>query len=303
MRNEVSETTYSNNLEFSDNRGLTKQQILFNESDFIYHKNKENILIPDSYYSNGYILINNIPNINEASNFLQQFTASLDTNKIPIYSRLLPKIQLAKIDRIPACAELMQKGYQALHFDMGQPFLSQSTQTMYLITALYCPSDGISLSAKTRVVSIKKLLAQKIWGNKDVIENRLIDYVKKYGDGWKKPDVVNTFRLACFARFIDAISGTTILKNLIDTPIDNLLGIGIQDEYNFYSTYGLDLKKVEEQICLGPNQLLIIDNIRAIHGRIGNRKLGEIYQLMLGIRSATPEDIDAFRKYFISEIL
>lgn len=42
-------------------------------------------------------------------------------------------------------------------------------------------------------------------------------------------------------------------------------------------------------------ELLVIDNVRAVHGRFGKRQPEEIHQFLYGVRTGTPEDIDAFR--------
>ena len=303
-------STKQNHLEFSKNEGRTKQNLLFDESPFIYSLKKEDFCVDDRFYSDGYTLQGNINSYKEALSFLERFIANINTDKLPLYSRFLPRIQLAKVDKIPVCQSLIKTTFQALHFDMGQPIISESSQTMYLIIALYCTTSAESLVAKTRVVSLKKLLSQKKYGDKEFIEKNLIDYVKKYGDGWTSPDVVNTLRISCFARILDAVSGLNKLTDQTDKTTgewflyedaDNDL-IGLEREYEFYRKCGFDLEKAEEQILLKPGELLIIDNMRAVHGRIGKRRPEEIYQFMFGVKSAQHEDIDLFRNYLVDEL-
>lgn len=301
---------YSNHLEFSKNEGKTKQKLLFDETQCVasLYSNCE-LIIPQSFYSDGFIVLDNMDSYNEAQRTLEKFIANIDTRKLPIYSRFLPRIKLAKVDRIPICQDLVKATFQALHYDMGQPIISDSTQTMYLIISLYCPKDVVFTKAKTRVARIKKLLSQKEWGGNKVLEKKLIDYVKNYGDGWTYPDAVNTMRISCFARIIDAVSGLNELTGDIDKTTGQWFQYeenindetGIKNEYEFYKKCGIDLRKAEEQIKLEPGQLLIIDNLRTVHGRIGKRKPQELYQFMYGIKNATPEDIDIFREYLLSE--
>jgi hypothetical protein len=47
--------------------------------------------------------------------------------------------------------------------------------------------------------------------------------------------------------------------------------------------------------------LLVIDNLRAVHGRFGRRRPAELYQFLYGVRSATPVDIDGFRAHLVAE--
>jgi hypothetical protein len=47
----------------------------------------------------------------------------------------------------------------------------------------------------------------------------------------------------------------------------------------------MDLAKAERRVVLGPQELLVIDNLRTAHGRLGRRREGELHQLCLGYRS------------------
>src|SRR3989338_1447997 len=233
----------------------------------------------------------------------------IDTERLPLFGRFAGRIHLAQEHLIPVCKDIIQTSFQALHFDMGQPIVSDSTQTMQLLIGLYCPHETVSVSARTRVVSLRALLSQRSWGDREDLEQKLLAYVRAYGDGWHEPEPVNTFRLACFARVLDAVTGTTDMADQIDKTtgqwfrdlVHNDGNVGLETEYAFYRKRGLHVATVERQICVQPGQLLAIDNTRAVHGRIGRRKAREIYQYLYGVQSATPEDIDAFRESLISE--
>src|SRR5262249_10604377 len=131
---------------------------------------------------------------------------------------------------------------------------------------------------------------------------------KAYGDGWSKPFPVNTYRLASFARVLDAACGEHQLIQFIDhstaewfkSDYDIFNGdkkSGLASEYVFYKDCGISLEAVEEQICIQPGQLLIIDNMRAVHGRVGSRHPREIVQFLYGAKSVSPSQIDVFRRY------
>jgi hypothetical protein len=62
----------------------------------------------------------------------------------------------------------------------------------------------------------------------------------------------------------------------------------------------LDLGPVEERITLRGGELLVVDNLRAVHGRFGRRQPAEIYQFLYGVRSATPADIDHCRRLLVA---
>jgi hypothetical protein len=167
-----------------------------------------------------------------------------------------------------------------------------------------------SLGAKTRVVSIERLLSQRKFGDCKEVEKKLIQYVKSYGDGWIYPDKVNTFRLACFARFIDAVEGTHELADFFDKTTGQWFKNEntktgeerLELEYEFFRKHGLDIKCCEEQIEIKPGELLIVDNIRAVHGRIGPRNPKEIYQFLFGIERVTPQEIAEFRRYIVNQL-
>ena len=297
--------TLKSDLEYSQNTRISGQDLLFDSSNVIV-KNSDDSLISQEFYDEGYTLINNIENVEEARKFLEKFISSIDNRKLPLYSRFINKIQLAKVDLIPVCHDIVPRTFQALHFDMGQPIISTSTQSMYVLLALYKPKTSNESSAKTRIVSIKKILSQRKFHEKNLIEERLINYAKDHGDGWREPNIVNTLRLACFARIIDAVTG----RNELVDEIDNTTGQwfdyegnsdGFTKEKSFFSEYGFNLELAEEQINVKPSQLLIVDNMRCVHGRIGLRNPEEIYQFLFGIKSATSIMIDSFRKWLVEQ--
>lgn len=292
-------------LEFSQNTKFSGQELLFEKTKPIISK-QGHYSIPQSFYKLGYTVLEGLPSVTHASHTLSSFISSIDIRRLPLFSCFVNKIQLAKLDMIPVCADIIPRKFQALHFDMGQPIVSPSTQTMYVILALYKPIDSEISLAETRMVSIEKLLSQKKFGSKTIIGRRLTTYVKKHGDGWKQPTMVNTFRLSCFARILDAVTN----RNELIDDIDNTTGQwfdysseanSLINEQSFYFQCGLDLTQVEARVALKPGQLLIIDNMRCVHGRFGPRKSQEVYQFLFGVKSATPQMIDTYREWLVRQ--
>lgn len=284
------------------------QRLLFDQTEKILSRPKADGSVPDSFYTHAYALLEDIEDVDAARSQIENLIAGIDVKKIPLYKRFANTIQLAKADIIPICMDSVETSFQALHFDMGQPFISAEAQTMYLLIGLYFPQGTMPGTAKTRVLTLRGLVADKHLGSAPQIEEKILRYVQEYGDGW---DDINTHRISCFARIVDALSETTDLNKYRDKTMaewfadaKNSDGFArLQNEYAFYKKRGIDLEKKEVQITLEPGQLLVIDNMRAVHGRIGKRREQEVYQLMYGVHHASVADIDAFRKELSSELV
>src|SRR5258706_905409 len=274
------------------------QKLLFNETKFILSSKKNKLEIPQSFYSKGYILLDNIKSIEDARKTTETFIANINSAKLPFLHSLLPKIQLAKADLIPVCGDSVTTDFQGLHFDMGQPFFSQEAQDMYLMIGLFLPCDRKATKAKTRDLSLEGLFNNKKL-NVNQVEEKIVKYVKKHGDGWND---VNTYRVSCLARLIDAISGTRDLASYRDKTMAQWFEGDITKEYEFYKLRGFDLGKIEEQIQLKPGQLLMLDNTTAADGRVVKRKMQEMYQMMFGVKGVSPNEINNFRST-VAEVL
>lgn len=279
------------------------QYLLFDTSPKIQQNPTQTI--PESFYSQGYCLIDSVQN---PGDFLHAFISSLNTEKLPLFKHNLSEMQLAKHDLLPVCEDIVQTGFQALHYDMGQPFLAEQDQTLYTISALYRPKETpANPKAKTRLVSLETLLSQKSFGDIDTLKEQFLEYIQNHGDGWLRPEPHNTHRLACFARVVDAISGMNKLTKQIDTMIgqvfeydENLDGLaGYRQEKNFFKQAGLDLEAAEEQIEILPGQMLIFDNLRVVHGRIGERKARELENFIYGIEKAAKHDINTYADWLL----
>jgi len=297
-------------LDYSASTEHTTNMLLFDYSPIIKEtKINDQYHIPVSFYEKGYSLLGGIDNFRQAHNLLYDFINVLDLDKTVFSPNSKERMQLAKLDAIPQCHEIVSTGFQALHYDMGQPILEDQPQTMYTLGALYRPKGDRNPMAKTRIVPLEKLLSQKSFGTKTQVKELLLAYTKRYGDGWSEPEPHNTLRLACFARFIDAISKQNQLCENREDMIGQCFAYdeksdgknGYEQEVAFFEQAGLNLQIAEELIEIKPGQMLVYDNIRTVHGRIGKRQPKELLNFLIGIKQATFEDIDRFREWFITQ--
>ncbi|HJT75933.1 MAG TPA: hypothetical protein VJ739_01925 [Gemmataceae bacterium] len=293
----------SRRLEFSRSAPGAEQRLLFDETAPVVPADPAAAPTPERFYADGFALLSGLGSAAEARVALDRFLAHLDPLRLPLFARFAGRVQLAKVDRIPVCHDIVPRSFQALHFDMGQPIVSDSTQAMYLLLGLYRPPGEGPTSAATRVTGLRRLLGQRAWPGRAEVERRLVDYARRHGDGWFAPDTVNTCRLACFARVLDAVTGRHELIDYVDHSTGDWFqderhrdgSVGLANEAAYYRGCGLDLAAAEERVCLREGELLVVDNLRAVHGRYGPRRPAEIYQFLYGVQSATPADVDGYR--------
>ena len=280
------------------------QQLLFSKTKKVTQYLDQKLEIPDDFYNQGFITLNNISSPEHAQKSAEIFLAKLDARKLSLLALIQEKIQLAKADAIPICDDSVETSFQALHFDMGQPIMGSESQLMINAIALYHPFNTPVSDAHTRILSLKGLFANRFSAQE--VEAKLLQYVKKYGDGWGN---INTYRLQCFARIIDAVSGTHDLADYRDKTMaqwfrddKNLDGmVSLKNEQLFYKLRGLDLNQFESFVALQPGQMVIIDNTRVAHGRLGKRSEKEIYQFMFGLQ-ANATEIESFRKNLVADL-
>jgi hypothetical protein len=56
--------------------------------------------------------------------------------------------------------------------------------------------------------------------------------------------------------------------------------------------FGVDLEDVEERVRLRRGELLLLDNVRVVHGRIGQRPQREVWQILFGLPDLNPPSVD-----------
>jgi hypothetical protein len=275
---------------------FNSQQLLFGQTPLVSRFRQTQIAVPEQFYARGYAVLEGIDTREEALGVLQALVANVDARRLPLLAHFLPAMRLAKADAIPVCADIVASTYQVLHFDMGQPMLAAQPQPLYLVTGLYAPPDRPPGTARTRILPLHGLLTGPRWGAPAEVRSRIRQYVAQHGDGWA---AVNTNRLACFARLLDAASGTTDLADARDRTVGQWFGDGadndpqrnLEQEYAFFAARGIRLSELERHVRLRPGQLLVLDNTRVVHGRMGKRRVKEIYQFMLGVEHASAADV------------
>jgi hypothetical protein len=283
----------------------TPQNLLFGESPRMPDAGAQNAE-RRAFDERGFALVQNVGDVNEACAAVERLLGNSDAARVPPHAAWRGSMQLAQVDLMPVCREIVPRTFEVLHFAMGQPLLPNGQQPIYPLLALFRPPDSPPSTAETRIVPLPRLLAQKTFGARPVVQERLINYVSQYGDGWMEPHAVNTFRLSCFARVLDAVTGRHELAGWIDSTNGEWLsgtgGDGETAEAAYYRKCGLDLRAAEERIRIGTGELLVIDNIRCVHGRIGLRAPREIYQLLHGVKSASPSRIEAGRDWMVAQL-
>ncbi len=168
---------------------------------------------------------------------------------------------------------VVQRDFQALHFDFGVPRLTGQTVPVSRFTALYLDRQSAGSGAATRIVPLRLLLGQRGWPAGPVLAERLCR------DG---VDAVE----GMLARVIEAADQSH------DLPAKDADGFlcgmefsALADERGYFARHGLQLAAAEEEFVLSPGELLVFDNLSTAHGRRGRRNTGELHQLCIGFAS------------------
>jgi hypothetical protein len=272
--------------------------------------------VENTFLDKGYLIKNNISNEFEAISVAYEILSGLREKQL-FYSKFLSQVQLSKGDLIPVCDPFIEGGFQALHFDYGLPLIG-SNEAQYepfdMFSVLYYPCNIKPFSgAVTRLVTLQNLHI-KVDLDETVIESRIDNYVKHHGDGWLHPEPYNTKRISIYARVLDAVLDLKQFEAKIDCHSQNfffpeetmasweLTDKQLEMEYEFYKDSGIDLHQIEKRIILQPGQLLFIDNMRTIHGRLGFRRKKEIWQFLFGLERSSPELIQKTKEFIIKSI-
>lgn len=302
----------SKNAKLPDSRSyptdiFNNQRLLFDTTRPIHEADTTNV--PEHYYNHGWAVLDElVADEFEAIQRQEDFINSIDGAKLPLHKRFQDRIQLAKADQIPVCDDIVATSFQVLHFDMGHPFLESKGQLFVSHVGIYLPkTTSHKVTARTRLVELDGLLKHLSLPPEE-IKQRLIAYVREYGDGWTGH---NTYRLACFIRFLDALSAEPELQDQIDKTVGQWFenesktdeASAHDKEVTFYAKHGINLSKLEHQIALKPGQLLILDNTRVVHGRIGKRRTKELFNFMWGIEKIKLEDITELRQHICRALI
>jgi hypothetical protein len=170
---------------------------------------------------------------------------------------------------------VVQRDFQALHVDYGVPKLAGPPVPVARFTALYLDCKVRGSGAATRIVPLRRLLAQRSWPAPDVLVSRVCD------DPTAGAPVEGIL-----ARIIEAADQS---RDLPDREADGFLCgmefLTLEEEQRYFAQHGLRLDAVEEEVVLTGGQLLLFDNLAIGHGRRGRRNAGELHQLCIGFGS------------------
>ncbi len=179
------------------------------------------------------------------------------------------------------------RDFQTLHFDFGLPLDPRVDQDVARYTALYVPGDKLNVSAQTRLVPLRALLAQRAWSTRPELIERLIAYGRTHG-AW---DDAQGYVEGSLARIVEAAAGSPPELPSVKTDPDFLCGLefhNLHAELAFFARHGLCVEDVAIDIALQPGQLLIFNNLAVAHGRRGTRAPGELRQRVFGHKHLNP---------------
>jgi hypothetical protein len=179
------------------------------------------------------------------------------------------------------------RDFQTLHFDFGLPLDPRVDQDVARYIALYVPDDKLSVSARTRLVPLRALLAQRAWSTRPELIKRLIEYGRTHG-AW---DDAQGYVEGSLARIVEAAAGSPPELPSARTDPDFLCGLEFQNlraELAFFARHGLRVEDVAVDVALQPGQLLIFNNLALAHGRRGTRAPGELRQRVFGHKHLKP---------------
>ena len=195
------------------------------------------------------------------------------------FYRTLPSLHVVAEYTLPPPG-VAQRSFQVLHIDFGVPLGLAAEADIVRYTVLHRDASTAGPGAATRIVTFDYLATQRAWPEPHDLAERLRS---REGD----PDLSE----GVLARIVEAADGSAELP--AKTSAGFMCGLEfdtIEDERSFLAGHRLDLDRVEHQIVLHPGQVLIFDNLRSAHGRLGTRQAEELHQLCFGYPSLSPAD-------------
>lgn len=258
--------------------------------------------------SRGWTVVDGIATLAEARDALTSVVA-LDRSNDEVVRRIAPsELELLDESWLPP-PDGGTTSYLSLHFDHGHPLFPIQPADLCLYVALYLPSTGRPSVAATRIAALHAFRGVAGWGTAAQVGDRLRRYAQSHGSSWDW-DGDSGHRVSCFARVLDALCAPHRLTNFRTTPRDQWYEIsaaghefqGFEEEQDFYAYCGVGLSAIEEQVVLRPGELLVVNNVRAVHGRVGRRVPGEVYQFVVGARQVLPGNVSVLR-HFLTESL
>ncbi len=256
----------------------------------------------------GYALIREVGDLRAAKETCWQAIHAMHRANRLLRQHLPADLEMLEYTRVPS-GEGGGSPFLGLHFDRGHPLLPKRPESLYLFLALYFARDREPGTAVTRMVSLEKLLARRSWGSFEHVEQRLVAYARSHGSSWDWSGD-SGHRVSCFARILDALSPEPKLTNFRTTPKEEWYSAShaghefenYEDEEAFYASCGLSLREVEERVVLGPGDLLVLNNLSVIHGRLGVRHSGELHQYLFGLRDVPASQSIVVRRWITRQL-
>lgn len=258
------------------------------------------------YRGNGWSLIRNVSSRWAARKLVHRFSEAIAHSDWMLPGAARRKVSLPV--STPRCQGMEGASFQALHFDFGAPihFVAGTAFYTCLATCIYFPASGTPGGAETRILKLSRLFDTLSPPAADRIASNLARYAEEHGDGWLLPYPFRTGRISCLARIIDAGSEQPCLGHFFDQGSWEWFGSGgeAQDgndsaerERQWFGEWGVDLNALEDRVTLAPRDLLIIDNLRAAHGRLGVRRMKELFHFHIGFAATGELDCEAYRSF------
>jgi hypothetical protein len=267
--------------------------------------------VHDRFERDGWVILRHVDSVSAAADGLRQIVSQLRSHQWVFSAQ--HRTVFSRAERIPQCPGMEDATFQALHFDYGAPVLHVPGSSQYtcLFTAIYFPFGEREGEAETRLLNLSPFLQEACPDLLRAMSSGLANYARLHGDGWEHPSPFRTGRLACFARFLDAASDAPQLGHFFNQGTWEWFRAGASSatgadelarEADWFTSWGLSLERHEQRVCLQPGELLVIDNLRTCHGRLGSRRMSEVYQMMAGVWDTSETDCRDYGRFLDSLI-
>jgi hypothetical protein len=197
--------------------------------------------------------------------------------------------------------------FRALGFAGGHPVVeSGNGQRFAALVGWYADGERERCKLETRLVSIPALLPAAAPIDAAQVEGRLGDYVVAYGNRW--PDVPDQrpLRLACLARFLDALqpAPTLVARTARDWFVEagDSAEQSLAREVAYFEQCGVDLAQHEVRVLLEPGDLLVVDNLTCAHGFVGPLPQYPRIECTFGTSGLTAGGVRAIRAWWAARL-
>ncbi len=151
----------------------------------------------------------------------------------------------------------------------------------------HVPAERHRSGARTRLVRVDALAAQRTWPDCHELLRRFAAYGDSHG-AWADS---HGYTEGSLARIVEAASaGSPVLPSVKQNP-NFLCGdefSSVAAELDFFAALGMSVQAVQVELTLEPGALMIFDNLALAHGRRGVRQPGELHQRVFGRRALPP---------------